>query len=108
MYITPAMPAETRRFFLTIAPIAFFSHWAGSLRLAMTADKDGCGSAEIEHVDHSRQEKGAVNTLLVMACVVFGAASFMFGYDDKVISPVAALTAFVSSYAPRPRWSSTT
>lgn len=40
-------------------------------------------------------DKGAVNVLLIMACVAFGSASFLFGYDDKVISPVAALTAFV-------------
>jgi hypothetical protein len=59
----------------------------------MTADKE-CGSSEIEHVVLS--DKGAVNALLILACVVFGAASFVFGYDDKLISPVAALTPFVS------------
>lgn len=59
----------------------------------MTTGKE-CGSTEVEHVAYS--EKGAVNALLVLACVVFGAASFMFGYDDKLISPVAALTPFVS------------
>lgn len=59
----------------------------------MTTDKE-CGSAEVEHVVYS--EKGAVNALLVLVCVVFGASSFMFGYDDKLISPVAALTPFVS------------
>jgi hypothetical protein len=41
-------------------------------------------------------DKGAVNILLLVACVAFGSASFLFGYDDKVISPVAALDAFVS------------
>ncbi|KAJ5677489.1 uncharacterized protein N7477_003122 [Penicillium maclennaniae] len=44
----------------------------------------------------SLQRKGAVNALLVLVCVVFGGASFIFGYDDKLISPVAALTPFVS------------
>ena len=41
-------------------------------------------------------DKGAVNILLLVACVAFGSASFLFGYDDKVISPIAALDAFVS------------
>ncbi|OKO98533.1 hypothetical protein PENSUB_9209 [Penicillium subrubescens] len=72
--------------------------WAGSLRtmMAMT-DKHDSESPEVEHVDDSTQEKGAVNARLVFACIVFGAASFMFGYDDKLISPVAALTGFESS-----------
>ncbi|KAN0066749.1 General substrate transporter [Elaphomyces granulatus] len=43
-------------------------------------------------------DKGAVNILLLVACVAFGSASFLFGYDDKVISPVAALDAFVSKF----------
>lgn len=60
------------------------------------ADKDEYGSAEVEHVDPSAREKGVVNARLVFACIVFGAASFMFGYDDKLISPVAALSGFVS------------
>lgn len=30
----------------------------------------------------------AVNPFLIFACVTFAAASFLFGYDDKVISPV--------------------
>jgi hypothetical protein len=41
-------------------------------------------------------DKGAVNLLLLVACMAFGSASFLFGYDDKVISPIAALDAFVS------------
>lgn len=60
------------------------------------ADKDAHGSAEVEHVDHSSRDKGAVNARLVFACITFCAASFMFGYDDKLISPVAALSGFVS------------
>lgn len=78
-------------------PGALFSSWACTLRAAMTADKGEIGSAEIEHVDLRRQDKGAVNALLVFSCIVFGAASFVFGYDDKLISPVAALTPFVSA-----------
>lgn len=62
------------------------------------SDKDEHGSAEVEHVDRSTREKGAVNARLVFACIVFGAASFMFGYDDKLISPVAALSGFVSDW----------
>lgn len=88
------MQAESR-----LHPVALLSHWAGSLRtrMAMT-DKHESESSEVEHVDHSIQEKGAVNARLVFACIVFGAASFMFGYDDKLISPVAALTGFVSYF----------
>ena len=36
------------------------------------------------------------NPLLIASCVSFGAASMLFGYDDKVISPVAAMERFVS------------
>jgi hypothetical protein len=35
------------------------------------------------------------NPLLIISCVSFGAASMLFGYDDKVISPVAAMETFV-------------
>lgn len=78
-------------------PVALLSHWAGSIRtMITTTDKHESESPEVEHVDHSIQEKGVVNARLVFACIVFGAASFMFGYDDKLISPVAALTGFVS------------
>jgi hypothetical protein len=91
------MMAESRLHFCTLAPVALLSHWAGSLRtmMAMT-DKHDSDSPEVKHVDHSIQEKGAVNARLVFSCIVFGAASFMFGYDDKLISPVAALSGFVS------------
>lgn len=37
----------------------------------------------------------AVNPFLIFACVTFAAASFLFGYDDKVISPIIALEPFV-------------
>ncbi|KAJ5092274.1 hypothetical protein NUU61_007144, partial [Penicillium alfredii] len=40
----------------------------------------------------------AVNAFLVIVCTVVGAASFLFGFDDKIISPVAALTPFVAKY----------
>ena len=38
----------------------------------------------------------AINALLVFSCVTVGASSMLFGYDDKVISPIAALEPFVS------------
>lgn len=62
---------------------------------------------DVQHMDNEKltplsgsiaPQKGAVNALLILACISFGSASFLFGYDDKVISPVAALTAFVSVY----------
>ena len=80
------------------SPAAPFSCWARILRMAMTSGKNELGAAEVEQVNHSSHpQKGTVNTLLVVACVVFGAASFIFGYDDKVISPIIALPAFVSA-----------
>lgn len=44
-----------------------------------------------------KPDKGAINLLLICSCLAFGAASFLFGYDDKVISPVAATQYFVRS-----------
>lgn len=41
-------------------------------------------------------EGSPVNGFLIFACVTFAAASFLFGYDDKVISPIMALEPFVS------------
>lgn len=80
------------------SPIALLSPRVCTLiRTTMSVDKHEIDPAEVEHIDHSeRHEKGAINPLLVVACAVFGAASFMFGYDDKVISPIIALPAFVS------------
>lgn len=43
-----------------------------------------------------RPDEGAINSMLVLSCLAFGASSFLFGYDDRVISPVAATPAFVS------------
>ncbi|KAJ5570322.1 uncharacterized protein N7459_009752 [Penicillium hispanicum] len=78
--------------------VALLSHWACSFcTKIMTPGKEECGSAEIERVDR-RCEKEPVNALLILACTVFGAASFIFGYDDKVISPVIALPAFVAKF----------
>lgn len=44
----------------------------------------------------------AVNPFLIFACVTFAAASFLFGYDDKVISPIIALEPFVSTKPTHP------
>lgn len=88
------MEADSRLFARVFAPVAWVSHWACTLRTAMT-DKNEFGS-EVEHIDHLDREKGAVNALLILACMVFAAASFIFGYDDKIISPVVALPEFVS------------
>ncbi|CAI7629283.1 unnamed protein product [Penicillium glandicola] len=52
-----------------------------------------------EHVDYSDSpRKSQINFQLIFACTVFGAASFLFGFDDKIISPVAALSAFVEKF----------
>lgn len=42
-----------------------------------------------------RPDEGAINLTLLLSCLAFGASSFLFGYDDRVISPVAATPAFV-------------
>lgn len=42
-----------------------------------------------------KAQGNAVNGLLIFASVTFAAASFLFGYDDKVISPIIALEPFV-------------
>ncbi|EHK21557.1 uncharacterized protein TRIVIDRAFT_91290 [Trichoderma virens Gv29-8] len=47
-------------------------------------------------------DHGAINVLLVLSCLAFGAASFLFGYDDKVISPVAATEYFVKKFQGHP------
>ncbi|KAF7713477.1 MFS-type Sugar/inositol transporter [Penicillium ucsense] len=55
-------------------------------------------TAQVKDIGDLARGKGAVNGRLVFACAVFCAASFVFGYDDKLISPVAALPAFVDKY----------
>jgi hypothetical protein len=75
-----------------------FARWLWSI---MSHEKQ---DPEVQHLDFSsssssdplRSQGRAINALLVFACAVFGAASFLFGYDDKLISPVAALAPFVS------------
>ncbi|KUL85291.1 hypothetical protein ZTR_07918 [Talaromyces verruculosus] len=69
--------------------------------LAVVDDK----TVQTKHVDVVSPQlepattgKGAVNALLILACIAFGSASFLFGYDDKVISPIAALSAFVYDF----------
>ncbi|KAI9045666.1 general substrate transporter [Aspergillus affinis] len=51
-----------------------------------------------QHVDIVHQPGKTVNSYLILACTAFGAASFIFGFDDKIISPVAALEPFVDKY----------
>ncbi|KAE8144185.1 hypothetical protein BDV25DRAFT_107508 [Aspergillus avenaceus] len=59
-------------------------------------------ATEVQHLDltisdpQPRSTERTVNLLLLISCTVFGAASFLFGFDDKIISPVAALHPFVS------------
>ena len=64
-----------------------------------TVDSD---TSDVQHLDltstesHCPSKERTVNVFLLVTCVVFGAASFLFGFDDKIISPVAALDPFVS------------
>ncbi|KAJ5139075.1 uncharacterized protein N7515_003923 [Penicillium bovifimosum] len=63
----------------------------------MSSEK--CDPTEIHHVDYSNTpRKAVINAQLIFACTVFGAASFLFGFDDKIISPVAALVPFVKKF----------
>ena len=79
------------------AGLTLFLHWLSSVRV-MIFKSD---AAEVQHVDFSDSPHAgkAINARLIFTCVVFGAASFLFGFDDKIISPVAALPAFVSGSA---------
>ncbi|KIA75817.1 hypothetical protein HK57_00431 [Aspergillus ustus] len=38
------------------------------------------------------------NPLLILSCFFFAASSMLFGFDDKVISPVAAMDSFVEKF----------
>ncbi|KNG85816.1 putative sugar transporter [Aspergillus nomiae NRRL 13137] len=66
-----------------------------------TVDSD---TSDVQHLDltstesHCPSKERTVNVFLLVTCVVFGAASFLFGFDDKIISPVAALDPFVERY----------
>jgi hypothetical protein len=64
----------------------------------MSCRKEDGSDAYVQHVDllHEGRPGKAINARLIFACTVFGAASFLFGFDDKIISPVAALVPFVS------------
>lgn len=55
------------------------------------------GETNVEAVTSNKQAIGhAINPLLIFSCITVGASSMLFGYDDKVISPIAALEPFVS------------
>lgn len=80
------------------AGLTLFLHWLSSLRNMTFERKED--DAQVQHVDFSVRSHGkAINPQLIFTCIVFGAASFLFGFDDKIISPVAALPAFVSGSA---------
>ncbi|EAU33441.1 conserved hypothetical protein [Aspergillus terreus NIH2624] len=50
------------------------------------------------HDERPAEEKRTVNAFLILTCVIFSAASLLFGFDDKIISPVASLEPFVAKY----------
>ena len=61
--------------------------------------------ADVQHLDQDGRpvifasEAGNTriwNPLLILSCIAFGSTAVLFGYDDKVISPVAAMPTFVS------------
>lgn len=45
------------------------------------------------------ESKKVFSPMLILALVAFQATSILYGYDDKVIGPVAAMEQFVSSIA---------
>ncbi|GKZ49623.1 hypothetical protein AbraIFM66951_002194, partial [Aspergillus brasiliensis] len=53
----------------------------------------------VQHVDFASESRTpskerTVNFFLLLTCAAFGSASLVFGFDDKIISPVAALGPF--------------
>lgn len=77
--------------------------WLTFFRIRICIMSFKCGSTETQHVDysdsHAPRKSHKINFQLIFACTVFGAASFLFGFDDKIISPVAALPDFVGAAA---------
>ena len=62
----------------------------------------------VHHVDSTNRKivlasdvesKKVFSPMLMLALVAFQATSILYGYDDKVIGPVAAMEQFVSSVA---------
>jgi hypothetical protein len=74
----------------------------GSERKAAAAHDDGARVSSVEEFTANaiKPHSGAINLMLICSCLAFGAASFLFGYDDKVISPVAATQYFVCTRYP--------
>lgn len=69
------------------------------------ADSTSGKDVQIQHVDAEGHptilasdvgETKVFNFMLILACITFAAPAILFGYDDKVISPVAAMEQFVS------------
>lgn len=59
-------------------------------------DKDSAQNVVLSsEVDSAR----VWNPMLILSCVFFAASSMLFGFDDKVISPVAAMETFVSRHS---------
>lgn len=61
--------------------------------------------SHVQHVDFASDSRTSskertVNFFLLLTCAAFGSASLVFGFDDKIISPVAALGPFVSVNEP--------
>ncbi|KAL5360315.1 general substrate transporter [Aspergillus floccosus] len=50
------------------------------------------------HDERPAEGKRTINAFLVLTCAIFAAASLLFGFDDKIISPVASLEPFVAKY----------
>ncbi|CAG9951564.1 unnamed protein product [Clonostachys rosea f. rosea IK726] len=65
------------------------------------------GSATAIEVDHTHDpvasgadfdNESPWNFFLILSCFTVGASSVLFGYDDKIVSPVAAMTPFVERF----------
>ncbi|KAE8422561.1 hypothetical protein BDV36DRAFT_291390 [Aspergillus pseudocaelatus] len=78
-------------------------HWHSLLKIRAISFKDridDVDAVEAQHIDVLRdgQTRNAINTCLIFTCTVVSAASFLFGFDDKIISPVAASPASVMKF----------
>ncbi|KAK7702694.1 hypothetical protein SLS57_011245 [Botryosphaeria dothidea] len=66
--------------------------------MAEKTKSDSDGDVTYHEQIDVKQEGKAVNPFLIATCTTFAAASFLFGFDDKVISPIIALEPFVDKY----------
>ena len=61
------------------------------------AEINRIGSVSGPVIPADELEGSVINSLLILTCVAFRASSFLFSFDNAIISPVVALPTFISS-----------